>query len=223
MKNNTNNEMKPIVFCNIGWSEFYLGEENDPLIGGGAYVKETGSGNEHLNYYPIIVKEDDSDEERTMLLGSFETKHNHGNPNQFRIERIYGCSSLRREDFADDVIVVWCATHPEQGHSCVVGWYNHATVCRFYETMPIDSEDCTEWERWYNVMCRFEDAILLPVEVRSEAQWAFPRHSRKSPVSYGFGQANVWYAAEPAAEEFVKRMIQQIENYAGEDAKCEIL
>ena len=38
-----NKEMKPIVFCNIGWCSYYDGDENDPLIGGGSYVKETGT------------------------------------------------------------------------------------------------------------------------------------------------------------------------------------
>ena len=217
-----NKKTKPIVFCNIGWSAYYDGDENDKLIGGGSYVTEHGSGNEHLNYYPIWVWEKDSDEKKLCLLGSFETKHHHGNPNQTHIEKIRGCSTLRKEEYAEDVIVVWCAKNP-QGKSCVVGWYEHASVCRFYDIMPITNEDGSKWERWYNVSCRFEDAVLLPVETRSEEQWAIPRHSKKNPVAYGFGQANIWYASEPAAEDFVKRMIRQIETYSGEDAKGEVL
>lgn len=217
-----NKEMKPIVFCNIGWSAYYDGDENDKLIGGGSYVAEHGSGNEHLNYYPIWVSTEGSEEEALMLLGSFETKHNRGNPNQTHIEKIHGCKSLRKENYADDVIVVWCAKNP-QGKTCVIGWYKNATVCRFYEIMPMNDEDGAQWERWYNVCCRFEDATLLPIETRSEAQWAVPRHNSKQAVSYGFGQANIWYASEPAAEDFVKRMIHQIDTYSGEDAKGEVL
>ena len=216
-----NKKMKPIVFCNIGWCNDYIGDENDPLIGGGSYVREHGSGNEHKNFLPFFVSEEGSEEEHLWLLGSFETKHHQGTPNQTHIEKICGCSTLRKEEYADDVIVVWCATNP-QGKSCVVGWYEHASVCRFYDILPIDHEDGSEEERWYNVSCLFEDATLLPVEVRSEAQWAIPRHSNKHPVDYGFGQANIWYASEPAAEEFVKRMIHQIENYSGVDAKIEV-
>lgn len=212
-----NKEMKPIVFCNIGWCSYYDGDENDPLIGGGSYVKETGNGNEHLNYYPIEVSTEGVDERKILLLGSYETKRNRGNLNQTHIEKIHGCSALRKENYADDVIVVWCARNR------VVGWYKHATVCRFYETMPMDNEDGTEWERWYNVCCLFEDATLLPVEIRDEAKWAVHRHTANSPVTYGFGQSNIWYASEPAAEEFVKRMIHQIETYSGEDVKLEVL
>jgi hypothetical protein len=89
--------------------------------------------------------------------------------------------------------------------------------------MQLNEEDGFEWERCYNVCCRFEDATLLPVETRSEPQWAIPRHNSKENVSFGFGQANIWYASEPAAEDFVKRMIHQIEIYSGEDAKVKVL
>lgn len=214
-----NKKIKPIVFCNIGWCNDYIGDET--LTGGGSYVKENGHGNEDLNFLPIVVTEEGCEEERTILLGSFETKHNRGTQNQTRIERIHGCSSLRKECYADGVIVVWCAKNPE-GKTCVVGWYQNATVCRFYEILPMDAEDGTEWERCYNVCCRFEDATLLPVETRSEPQWAIPRHNSKETVSFGFGQANVWYASEPEAEDFVKRIILQIETYSGEDAKVEV-
>ena len=42
-----NKKMKPIVFCNIGWCNDYLGDED--LAGGGSYVKENGHGNEDMN------------------------------------------------------------------------------------------------------------------------------------------------------------------------------
>ena len=216
-----NKKMRPIVFCNIGWCNDYIGDETDPLIGGGSYVRENGSGNEHKNFLPFYVSDEDSDEE-LLLLGSFETKHHQGTPNQTHIEKIRGCSILRKEEYAEDVIVVWCATNP-QGKSCVVGWYEHANVCRFYDILPIDLEDGSVEERWYNISCLFEDATLLPVDVRGEEQWAIPRHSSKNPVEYGFGQANIWYASEPAAEDFVKRMIHQIETYSGENAKVEVI
>lgn len=214
-----NKKMKPIVFCNIGWCNDYLGDED--LAGGGSYVKENGHGNEDMNFLPITVTEEGSEEQRTMFFGSFETKHNRGSQNQTHIEKIRGCGSLRKENYADGVTVVWCAKNPE-GKTCVVGWYENATVCRFYEILPMDAEDGSEWERWYNVAALYEDATLLPVEIRKQPQWSIPRHSSNNPVPFGFGQANIWYASEPAAEEFVKRMIHQIENYSGEDAKVQL-
>ena len=213
-------KMKPIVFCNIGWCNDYTG--NERLTGGGSYVKENGSGNEDLNFFPIVVTEEQCDDRRTMLFGSFETKSNRGSQNQTHIERIHGCSSLRKENYAYGVIVVWCAKNPD-GNTCVVGWYQNATVYRFYDMLPMDEEDGNEWERWFNVSALFEDATLLPVETRKQPQWYIPRHSSKNSIPYGFGRANIWYASEPSAEDFVRRMFHQIENYSGEDAKVKVL
>lgn len=215
-----NKKMRPIVFCNIGWCNNYIGDET--LNGGGSYVKENGHGNEELNFFPITVTEEGSDQKQTMLFGSFETKHTRGSQNQTHIEKIRGCSSLRKENYADGVIVVWCAKNPE-GKTCVVGWYQNATVCRFYEVLPVDTEDENEWERWYNVFALYENATLLPIEIRNQPQWSIPRHSSNTPVPFGFGQANIWYASESAAEDFVKRIIHQIEAYSGENAIVEIL
>jgi hypothetical protein len=86
----------------------------------------------------------------------------------------------------------------------------------------MDAEDGSEWERWYNIAALYEDATLLPVEIRKQPQWSIPRHSSNNSVPFGFGQANIWYASEPAAEDFIKRMIHQIENYSGEDAKVQL-
>lgn len=215
-----NTEMKPIVFCNIGWNNYYIDDPNDPLIGGGSYVRENGTGNEKCNFLPIAVTRADSEEESIMLLGSFETKHNRGNSNQTHIERIRGCKALRKEEYAGNVIVVWCAKNPD-GKTCVVGWYKNASVCRFYDVIPIDADDGNEWERCFNVSALYEDAVLLPIKERNQPHWEVPRHNQKAPVPFGFGQANIWYAAESNAEEFVKRMIHQIENYSGEDIKID--
>ena len=57
-----NKKMKPIVFCNIGWCNDYIGDEN--LAGGGSYVKENGHGNEDMNFFPITVTEEGSEEQR---------------------------------------------------------------------------------------------------------------------------------------------------------------
>ena len=218
---NNYKETKPIVFCNIGWCNYYFGDENDPLSSGGSYVQEHGSGNESLNFYPIILSEEGREDEETVFLGSFETKYTHDKQNQTHIEKIVGCNALRNDPVAEDVIVVWCAKNPK-GQTCVVGWYQHAFVFRSYQVMPMDGEDGSEWERWFNVSCLYDDAVLLPPEVRKQAQWAVPRHNSKNAVPFGFGQANIWYASEPEAQDFVKRMIYQIENYTGEDIKCAI-
>ena len=213
-----NKKVAPIVFCNIGWHSSYNGQDEERMLNGGSYVKENGTGNESMNFLPLFELDEATGEEKAILLGSFETKSNRGNANQTHIEKIRGCQLLKKENYADGVTVVWCATSPK-GKSCVVGWYKNATVCRYYEGTSVGVEEAEQWERVYNVYCNYDDAVLLPEKERYEAKWSVPRHNKKNPVQFGFGQANIWYAAEPEAESFIKQMIQNIETYSGEDAK----
>ena len=213
-----NNKLAPIVFCNIGWHPSYNGENSEKMINGGSYVTENGTGNEIMNYLPFFVTDETTGEEKPMLLGSFETKSYRGKSRQTCIEKIHGCELLKKEAYADGVTVVWCATSPK-GKSCVVGWYKNATVCRNYDGVLIQNEEVGVWERVYNVYGAYEDAVLLPEKERYAKKWHIPRHNKNNPVEFGFGQANIWYASEPEAKDFVKQMIYNIETYDGEDIK----
>ena len=214
MNNNITVELKPIVFCNIGWCRNYLGEENDPLFNGGSYVKINNTGNEHINYLPFTDVNPETGMEELIFLGSYETKHTRGINNQTHIENIHCCRGLSKDDYVDDVIVVWCATDPN-GSSCVVGWYNHARIYRNYEVVEIMQDDGYTYERWFNIMSLAKDAVLLPVDVRRKIQWKIPRHSTANKVPFGVGSSNIWYASEPEAELFVKQMIYRIDHYSG--------
>ena len=41
---------------------------------------------------------------------------------------------------------------------------------------------------WKNIICKAEDAVLLPI---NERKWRVPRAARDK---FGFGRSNVWYA-----------------------------
>lgn len=213
-----------IVFLNIGWMEGYCGEEDDHIDHGGSFVDETGTGNEDCNFCPFSYLPEGDEKWQTVMLGSFETKTGNGErANQTHIERIRGCGAMGREPSVDGVTVVWCATAP-QGGSCVVGWYKNATVFRDYQELEMDAESDEEtWWRTYNVMCQYEDAVLLPPEVRKKPEWSVPRHKQNSNTPYGFGQANIWYASEAAADEYVERILKQIREYQGEDYKPKLV
>lgn len=217
----TPNKMNPIVFCNIGWHSKYNGQDGELLLNGGAYVEEHGTGNEIMNYLPLFVTDEETGEEKPMLLGSYETKCTRGKVNQTHIEKIHGCELLKKEGYADGVTVVWCAKSPK-GKTCVVGWYKNATVCRYYDDVEIETVNKGFEVRVYNVYGAYEDAVLLPEEERYNPKWHIPR-SKENPLSFGFGQANIWYASEPNAKEFVKQMIQNIDTYNGEDAKTKAI
>ncbi|MBP3330374.1 MAG: hypothetical protein J6L89_06025, partial [Clostridia bacterium] len=73
------------------------------------------------------------------------------------------------------------------------------------------------WDRWYNVYCDLENAVLLPRKERFNEKWSVPRHSKKNPVAFGFGQANLWYADGEDAKEFAEKMMNNIESYCGEN------
>lgn len=50
--------------------------------------------------------------------------------------------------------------------------------------------------------------------------WWVPRISRKNGPSYGFGQANVWFANEKdnkSKEDYLNKIIGLIDNYDGEN------
>ena len=70
-------------------------------------------------------------------------------------------------------------------------------------------------------LAKVEDCVLLPSNVRSRRmKWWVPRISRKNGPSYGFGQANVWFANEKdnkSKEDYLNKIIGLIDNYDGEN------
>lgn len=218
MKKENLKTTRPIIFCNIGWCTFYDAREDDQLIGGGSHVRKYKTGNEHLNFIPFRVCWDDTGEEEDLFLGSYETKSHNGIANQTHLEHIIGCSAHRNDTVASGVTVVWCALNPA-GKTCVVGWYDNANVFRRYQSMIIDDDNEQTWDRVYNISCKYQDAVLLPLEERTDEKWEIPRHTQNSKTPYGFGQSNIWYASKPEASELVKRIIAQIDAYDGIDIK----
>lgn len=50
--------------------------------------------------------------------------------------------------------------------------------------------------------------------------WWVPRVAKKNGPSYGFGQANVWFANEKgneAKDNYINKIVSQIYNYDGEN------
>ena len=203
-----------ILFCNIAWMKYYQGTSDDDIpINGGSYVDKYHKANESLNFMPFNLDED------VIVLGSFETKATNGKTvNQVHIEKIRGCAALSKEDYVDSILVIWCATTPAGGESRVVGWYKNATVCRWYESIPIYDEDGACKERVYNITASASDAVLLPENKRNQHIWIAPRNNSKRGTPYGFFRSNVWYGLEDKAQEFIKRLVDNINRYTGENA-----
>ena len=199
-----------VLFCKISCMKDYKGAcEKDIPQFGGKFVEENGYGHEEFNFRPIEVEGTSTME----CFGFVEPKSNRGVRNTLHIEKIEGCASLKQEPFVEDVLVVWCAKR-DRGDITVVGWYKHATVWRDLQDWTMIDEDIEE-DRYYNIRANASDCTLLPVGERNRAAWEI--RTAKYTKAYGFGQSMVWYPTELEAQQYVSRLIANIESYQGEN------
>ena len=94
--------------------------------------------------------------------------------------------------------------------------YNcHATVFRDLQPWDLSLGNGIKDARFYNVNAKAEDCTLLPFGKRNNHIWSVP--TAKYTKSFGFGQSMVWYPTEPTAKVFLERLIDNINNYTGEN------
>lgn len=200
-----------ILFCKISSMKYYKGAcEKDMPLYGGKFVEENGYGHEEFNFLPIEME----GETELECMGFVEPKSNRGRRNSFHIEKIEGCEAMSKELCVDDVLVIWCAKR-DRGDVTVVGWYKHATVYRDLQDWIITFANGEEENRGYNIRAKADDCTLLPEPERNRHIWSIP--SAKYTKTFGFGQSMVWYPNEPESKMFVERLINNIENYDGEN------
>jgi hypothetical protein len=177
--------MRPIVFLNIAWMRNYrgLGGARDTISGGGAYVQEHGYGHEIYNFRPY----------EGQMYGYVPVD------GSIALERLGASPS---DDSLAGVLAVWVAPHPEGG-TCIVGWYDNATIYRDKQTPPEGSmREFGGESLGYRVRARVEDSTLLPVDARV---FTIPR-GRPG----GMGQANIWYADQPELEQFRREVREYV-------------
>lgn len=214
-----------ILFCNIAWMDYYKGiiKGVDEPRNGGSYVNENGDAHEAFNFASVTLDETAGYPEDEYCLGFVETKSTNKNTkNQLNIEKIDGCELSKKDNEIEDVLVLYCAKYPDSmvQETYVVGWYKHATVYRYYETLEFFDENDGTFYQDYNAIALKENCVLLPRSVRRRSNlWRVPRKSSK--VSYGFGQANVWFASgrgeNKNLDDFLCRIVKQIDEYQGEN------
>lgn len=212
-----------ILFCNIAWMKYYNGKtEDDSPSGGGSYVDEFEEAGEQYNFKPRnLYFEDAEEEDGDYCLGFIETMSTNGvDFNQLHIEKIDGCEQCEKEDFVEDVLVVYCATHESQRFTTVVGWYQHATVYRYLDEIEFEEDGEQPYNQLYSAIAKVENCCLLPVSERSKiVKWRVPR--TKDNISYGFGRSNVWFAQEQKdnsnLSKYLNKLYSQIQNYNGEN------
>ena len=215
-----------ILFCNIAWMDYYQGiiPGKDEPRNGGFYVLKNNDAHEKFNFQSVqLTKEDTFYPDGNECLGFVGTKSTNGkDDNQLRIEKIEGCGALKKEQEVDDVLVIYCAKYPDslRNETYIVGWFKHATVYRNYEQINFTNEDGFVYKQFYNAIAKKEDCVLLPRGLRRKSNiWRVPRKQRD--ISYGFGQANVWFAKgeddDLNLKKFLDRIVGQIEEYDGEN------
>ena len=212
-----------VLFCNIAWMDFYKGiTDKDTPKGGGSFVDEMQNGNEIYNFLGEHISFDDGFlPEDNYCLGFVETKTTNGEKrNQLHIEKIDGCEACIKEESVEDVLVIYCATHPSHGFTTVVGWYQNATVFRHYQNIELTQDDGSVYEQACNAIAKKENCVLLPRSERSQIlKWKVPR--KKNGISYGFGRANVWFASEQQENDnlakYLKELTDRINEYSGEN------
>lgn len=186
--------MKKVIFCNISYMKNYCGSENDTPVNGGKYIEENSDGGEVFNFLDYNGK----------CYGYFmhygDTLH---------LERID--SSDPKQDYVDDVLVVWVAKRPEISKNVIVGWYNNARVykhvknnfsCNTFGFYPDPDRDL-----YYNIVAEAKDCYLLPEDMRN---FIIPR-AAKAGQGRGMGQSAIWYAdSDYAKNEFVPFVLKFI-------------
>lgn len=192
-----------ILFFNVTKLVYYneLYDTIEPE-NGGKWIAQKNTAGERNNFKPINT------ENGMFCFGYASTiwKEERQRYSQLKIERIDGCALMKNEKYVDGVLVIWCTTYKSNDYR-IVGWYNNATIFRHHQD--------DEWG-YYISRANAADCVLLPLEARFEDEWEAPRSKAKNR-DYGFGQANMWYAAEknPNKQEWVNKLVYSISNYKG--------
>jgi hypothetical protein len=191
-----------VVFFNTSSMLYYKGHnENDVPENGGKFIHDNGYGLEEYNFLPRQIQR-----KGMYCLGYVETKSTVYGRNTLHIERIRDDISLA-DDAADGILVVWCAKSRLNGFT-VVGWYKNAQVFREAQS----HKGKLTGDQYYRAISKKDDCVLLPVFERDKEKWKVPRAASEGN---GFGQSMIWYADRGNAEEYVKKLVNAINQYDG--------
>lgn len=182
--------MKKVVFCEVTWMKYYGGvTEEDRPKNGGKYIAENETGGEVYNFSPYNHK-------------CYGYVMHYGE--ELHIERYD--KILKSSDDVRDMTVVWVASDGK--NSKIVGWYEHATMYRYWQSY-CDISFAGDMDYYYNFVANEKDCYLIAEEDRS---FVIPRAS-KAGKGKGMGQSQVWYADSVYAQnEFIPKVLEYLES-----------
>lgn len=186
-----------ILFLKIPTMRFYKGAVREDMpLGPAGEALDPEAVYEKYNFDPVKAPNG------AFCLGWFDAG-DEGLP----VENI-GDTDLEAE-LAEHVLVVWCAG-VEKDRTAVVGWYADAVVNRGYEELTFDGG----YVQTYNVMDEAANCVLLPETERSYLRWAVPEAEQNG---WGMSRKNIWFAREPQAAAYLKKLTEEIASYRGEN------
>jgi len=212
-----------ILFVNQTYMEWYRGANNfDHPTNGGSWVKEHGDDSaDTCNFLPLgtedmVLPLQLNDGETLTLKGALciayisTMRTKDGTPKNLHLEKIRDCQGCTKNNYVDDVLVIFCAKRPGDAWPTIVGWYLHAYVFRYY----LDVTGPAGEALYGNIIAQAKDVVLLPQE---ERKW---RVYRASKDGFGFGQSNYWFANEeqsPKVKGYVEDIVKKIDAYQGDN------
>lgn len=181
-----------ILLCRTGWMNYYQGpSDNDAINGGGRWVLEHQSGHEIFNFMPS----DDA------FYGNAQPTHD----GQINLQRIDNNLS-GNEEYATNVLVIWCATRPNIGGTVVVGWYKNATVYRLWTELPATVDDGRRQSdiTHFRIKADAGNAFLLKPELRTKGIGGANNNNCR------FGQSNIRYLDKDNCQGLKNNIIRYI-------------
>lgn len=134
-----------LIYVRTAYMKRYKGiTEDDKPVGGGEHVEKTGNAHEAYNFELHNGK----------CYGFFMMN---GTLNLDRLE-------ANHYDYADDVLIVIIAPHPNKGN-VIVGWYDHAKVYKEHRKYPEKIERFKNFNV-YNMEAEAKDCFLVPEKDR---------------------------------------------------------
>lgn len=186
--------MKKVIFCEIAWMKYYAGvNDSDKPMNGGKYIDENGEGGEIFNFTPYNHK----------CYGY--VMHQGAELHIERYDKV-----LRSFDEVKDVTVVWVASDGKS--SKIVGWYERATMYRFWQEY-YDIAYSGDYHNYYNFVADEKDCYLIDEKKRS---FVVPRASIAGK-GRGMGQSQIWYAdSQYAQNEFIPKVLEYLDSVRDE-------
>lgn len=192
-----------VLFARVGYMKFYKGSQpgdERPIKGGSYNDKKIGS--EVHNFTKI----------KGYIYGYYQP--NMKEPYEINLERI---EKNNKQDFVENVLVIWFATNPIGKGQVVIGWYKNATVYRaIQEANSLPERDNNN----YNIKVKASNAFLLPISRRKYSMG----HNLSNVKTGNPGQTNTFYRlmenGEPKdtsdpTNKWIDKVIEYVKIYDG--------